>query len=62
LNEAWQSVSAELYRNASEKARAGQPGQARPAEARPGGSERKEGKEEEVVDAEVVDEEQRRAA
>jgi molecular chaperone DnaK len=62
LNEAWQSVSAELYRNASEKAGTGQPGQAGPGQAGPGGHERKEAKEEEVVDAEVVDEEQRRAA
>jgi len=62
LNEAWQAVSAELYRAASEKTRAAQAGQAGPGQAGPGGPERKEGKEEEVVDAEVVDEEQRRAA
>jgi len=60
LNEAWQSVSAELYRAASEKARATQPGQA----GQPGaaGPEHKPGAEEEVVEAEVVDEDQRRAA
>jgi len=57
LNEAWQSVSAELYRDASEKARAGaqQSGQ-----APPGGGERKQG--DEVVEAEVVDEEHKHAA
>jgi len=63
LNDAWQGVSANLYRAASEQqARAGhaQPGQAPPPGAeQPGGRPRKE---EEVVDAEVVDEEQRRAA
>jgi molecular chaperone DnaK len=62
LNEAWQAVSAQLYRAASEKARGPQPGQAGPSQPGPGGPERKEGKEEEVVDAEVVDEDQRRAA
>ncbi len=35
LNEAWQAVSAELYKAASEKARAGQPG------GQPGGPERR---------------------
>jgi molecular chaperone DnaK len=60
LNEAGQSVSAELYRAASEQSRAGGP-QPQPGEPRPG-AERKEGKEEEVVDAEVVDEHHERAA
>ena len=57
LNEAWQSVSAELYRAASEKARTGGP---EAGQARPGGAERKEG--EEVVDAEVVDDQHSRPA
>src|SRR5258705_2783893 len=56
LNEAWQAVSAELYKAASQKA---QPGAAGADQARPGG-ETKPG--EDVVDAEVVDEEQKRAA
>jgi len=63
LNDAWQGVSANLYRAASEQqARAGQ---AQPGQAPPPGAEQPGGrplKEEEVVDAEVVDEEQRRAA
>lgn len=50
LNEAWQAVSAELYRAASEQARAGRP---EPGAARPEEPTRKE---EEVVDAEVVEE------
>jgi molecular chaperone DnaK len=64
LNEVWQSVSAELYKAASEKARAGQgPGQpgggpgpsGDPGAARPG---EEAGKKEEgpIIDAEVVDE------
>ena len=56
LNEAWQAVSAELYKAASQKA---QPGAAGADRGRPGG-ETKPG--EDVVDAEVVDEEQKRAA
>jgi molecular chaperone DnaK len=62
LNEAWQAVSAELYKAASENARGSQPGQAGPGQAGPEGAGRQGGKEEDVVDAEVVDEEQRRAA
>ncbi len=57
LNEAWQAVSAELYRGAAEQARAG--GRPEAGQPRPEGGERKEG---EVVDAEVVDEDKRRAA
>jgi molecular chaperone DnaK len=59
LNEAWQSVSADLYKAASEKARAGQQGQ--PA-GRPGpeaGGPRPEGEKKDegpIIDAEVVDE------
>ena len=58
LNEAWQAVSAELYKAAAEKARSGkapgaeqgqQPGG--PGEGAPGG-----GKDDTVIDAEVVDE------
>ena len=58
LPEAWQAVSAELYKAASEKARAGkaqgQPG----GEADRGGDPKEEGKKEEgpIIDAEVVDE------
>src|SRR5262249_40013307 len=59
LNEAWQSVSSELYKSASEKARANQPGQ--PEEqggGRPGGGEGQGEKKDEgpIIDAEVVDE------
>jgi molecular chaperone DnaK len=57
LNEAWQSVSAELYRAASEKARAGkgQPGepQAGAESADQGEAKKDEGP---IIDAEVVDE------
>jgi molecular chaperone DnaK len=56
LNEAWQAVSAELYKAASQKA---PPGGAGADQAKPDG-ETKPG--EDVVDAEVVDEEQKRAA
>jgi molecular chaperone DnaK len=62
LNEAWQAVSAELYRAASEQARAGQPGAGQPGQGEqppPGGPG---GKQDEVVEAEVVDEEHKRAA
>ena len=54
LNEAWQAVSAELYKAAAEKTRAGK------AKGQPGGGEAKEeaGKKDEgpIIDAEVVDE------
>ena len=58
LNEAWQTVSAELYKGASEKSRAGQApagGQARQPESEgaPEGSQRDGGP---IIDAEVVDE------
>jgi molecular chaperone DnaK len=54
LNEVWQAVSAELYRAAAEKARAGR-GPAAGGET--GGGERKDKKDEgPVIDAEVVDE------
>jgi molecular chaperone DnaK len=57
LNEAWQAVSAELYKAASEKARAGK-GQAQPG-PEPGGEANagdKKGKDEgPIIDAEVVD-------
>jgi molecular chaperone DnaK len=56
LNEAWQAVSAELYRAASDKSRAGGPEGGQPAS---GEDERKE---ENVVDAEVVEEGNRKAA
>jgi molecular chaperone DnaK len=62
LNEAWQTVSAELYKAASEKARAsgaqGQPGGGRPGEQAAGGGQPGEGKKDEgpIIDAEVVDE------
>jgi molecular chaperone DnaK len=59
LNEAWQAVSSELYRAASQRPRAGGP---ETGQAQPGGTERKPGQEEEVVDAEIVDEDKRRAA
>jgi molecular chaperone DnaK len=55
LNEAWQAVSAELYKAAAEKARAGKaPG----AEAQPGpeAGAPGAGKDDTVIDAEVVDE------
>ena len=59
LNEAWQAVSAELYKAASEKAGAakgGEPGGARPQ----GGEEEKKGKDEgPIIDAEVVDEQKK---
>ncbi|HEY0550532.1 MAG TPA: molecular chaperone DnaK [Verrucomicrobiae bacterium] len=57
LNEVWQTVSAELYKAASEKAKAGQQpggtetGSTGPGEQQPGGK-----KDEGVIDAEVVDE------
>jgi molecular chaperone DnaK len=59
LNEAWQAVSAELYKAASEKARAsrGQPGGG-PSGSQDGGEPRRGEKKEEgpIIDAEVVDE------
>ncbi len=54
LNEAWQAVSSELYRAASEKAHAGQPGGGQQAGPGPSGGETKEGGKD-VIDAEVVD-------
>jgi molecular chaperone DnaK len=60
LNETWQAVSTELYKAASEKARASQP-QGQPG-GRPGpeagGSQPEDGKKDEgpIIDAEVVDE------
>ena len=63
LNEAWQSVSAELYKAASEKARAGkdqgQPGTGPGEQASAGGpTGGPGGKQDEgpIIDAEVVDE------
>jgi len=60
LNEAWQAVSAELYKAASEKARAGQPGGqpggpggAGDTGTEGGGQKKDEGP---IIDAEVVDE------
>src|SRR4030095_1149977 len=57
LNQAWQSVSAELYKAASDKARAGkeQPGGGAP---QPGAEPKAEAGHDEgtVIDAEVVDE------
>ena len=62
LNEVWQAVSGEIYKAASEKARASQPGQ---PGGQPGGPEAggpapqpEEGKKDEgpIIDAEVVDE------
>jgi len=54
LNEAWQSVSAELYRAASEKAQAGKT-ETSQSRARGAG-----GKEDDVIDAEVVEEQNKR--
>jgi len=58
LNEVWQSVSAELYKAAAEKARASKPqGQPGPeAGAEPKGDEKKGKDEGPIIDAEVVDE------
>src|SRR6516225_6619 len=58
LNEAWQAVSAELYKAASAKAQAGKEGQPQPEGAPQGGGEEKGGKKDEgpIIDAEVVDE------
>ena len=59
LNETWQAVSAELYKAASDKARAGQgpaagqSGTKPEAEGAPEGSKQDEGP---IIDAEVVDE------
>ena len=58
LNEAWQAVSAELYRAASEKTGRGGP---QPGGEQPGAQRGKPG-EDEVVDAEIIDEEKKRAA
>jgi molecular chaperone DnaK len=54
LNEAWQSVSAELYRAASEKPQAGK---TETSQSRAGGAG---GKEDDVIDAEVVEEQNKR--
>ena len=57
LNEAWQAVSAELYKAASEKAKAGQPGGGTETGSTGPGSEQASAKKDEgVIDAEVVDE------
>src|SRR5262245_18937029 len=55
LNEAWQAISAELYKAAGEKARAGK---AQPEGGKPGGEGASGGKKDEgpIIDAEVVDE------
>jgi len=58
LNEAWQAASAEMYKAASEKARAsrgGQPGGGEPSGAQGGGGGEKKD-EGPIIDAEVVDE------
>ena len=53
LNEAWQAVSAELYKAAGEKARAGkEAGEAPKGGPSPGGEKTEEGP---IIDAEVVD-------
>jgi molecular chaperone DnaK len=58
LNEAWQAVSAELYKAASEKAGAGKGGE--PGGAQPHAGEEKKGKDEgPIIDAEVVDEQKK---
>jgi molecular chaperone DnaK len=62
LNEAWQAVSAELYKAAAEKARAGQKGPAAGSgEPPPGGASGEGGGKDEgpIIDAEVVDEPKR---
>jgi molecular chaperone DnaK len=59
LNEAWQTVSAELYKAASAKAQAGKESQPQPESApQGGGQEQGGGKKDEgpIIDAEVVDE------
>ena len=59
LNEAWQAVSAELYKAAAEKARAskaqGQPGPGPEAGGEPKADEKKGKDEGPIIDAEVVD-------
>jgi molecular chaperone DnaK len=56
LNEAWQAVSAELYKAAGDKGAAGQPGGTQ-TDSTGSGSAQPEGKKDEgVIDAEVVDE------
>jgi len=58
LNEVWQSVSAELYKAAAEKARAskaGQPGPGPEAGGEPKGEDKKGKDEGPIIDAEVVD-------
>ena len=59
LNEAWQSVSAELYKAAADKNKAGkaQPGEPTSSES-PGEDSKKGSKKDEgpIIDAEVVDE------
>ncbi len=59
LNEVWQQVSGELYKAASDKARAGQPG-GQPGGQRPeAGGQQAEGEKKDegpIIDAEVVDE------
>ena len=56
MNEAWQAVSAELYKAASEQAKAGQAGPQPGAEpgAQAGGEKKSD--EGPIIDAEVVDE------
>ena len=58
LNEAWQAVSAELYKAAAEKAKAGQAGAQPGAQADAGAQSGKEAKSDEgpIIDAEVVEE------
>ena len=57
LNEAWQAVSAELYKAASEKARAGKAPEQPDAGPEPGGESKQDKKNEgPIIDAEVVDE------
>jgi molecular chaperone DnaK len=58
LNEAWQAASAELYKAASKKARAGQSpsGQTETGSTRTGGKDTAKNDEGPIIDAEVVDE------
>jgi len=60
LNEAWQSVSAELYKSASQQSQAG--GQGGGQQAGGGGPQGGQRKDDDVVDAEVVEDDKRRAA
>jgi len=61
LNEAWQAVSSNLYKAASEQAQAGRGAGAGPQQGRPGTEQGGRQEEGDVVEAEIVDDKDQKA-